>query len=199
MAPPVSLSGAGGAPGDHGDRPGRGLARIRRRRVPACCGRSGEHRADYAYVLPAIVVMLVVIAYPIYYTIELVVLQNAAGPAAAATRSSSASTTTGPSSPASVFWQVTWNTVIWTVASTLFSFVLGFAVGAGAAPRVRRPRRAAGDPHHPLGDQRGRRLLHLEVALPLRFRRHRRACSVGSASPTGRRTSSTTSAPSCRR
>ncbi|TGV63264.1 sugar ABC transporter permease, partial [Mesorhizobium sp. M00.F.Ca.ET.149.01.1.1] len=30
-----------------------------------------EHRADYAYVLPAIAVMLIVIAYPIYYTIEL--------------------------------------------------------------------------------------------------------------------------------
>ncbi|TIS33296.1 MAG: sugar ABC transporter permease, partial [Mesorhizobium sp.] len=46
-----------------------------RRRLQS--GRSGvlreiwEHRADYAYVLPAIAVMLVVIAYPIYYTIEL--------------------------------------------------------------------------------------------------------------------------------
>ena len=38
---------------------------------PACCGKIWEHRADYAYVLPAIAVMLIVIAYPIYYTIEL--------------------------------------------------------------------------------------------------------------------------------
>ena len=30
-----------------------------------------NHRADYLYVLPALVVMLIVIAYPIYYTIEL--------------------------------------------------------------------------------------------------------------------------------
>ena len=30
-----------------------------------------QHRADYAYVLPAILVMLIVIAYPIYYTIDL--------------------------------------------------------------------------------------------------------------------------------
>jgi multiple sugar transport system permease protein len=30
-----------------------------------------DHRADYLYVLPALVVMLVVIAYPIYYTVEL--------------------------------------------------------------------------------------------------------------------------------
>ena len=29
------------------------------------------HRADYLYVLPAIVVMLIVIAYPIYYTVDL--------------------------------------------------------------------------------------------------------------------------------
>ena len=28
-------------------------------------------RADYLYVLPAIVVMLIVIAYPVYYTIDL--------------------------------------------------------------------------------------------------------------------------------
>ena len=30
-----------------------------------------DHRADYLYILPALLVMLVVIAYPIYYTIEL--------------------------------------------------------------------------------------------------------------------------------
>ena len=30
-----------------------------------------NHRTDYLYVLPAIIVMLIVIAYPIYYTIEL--------------------------------------------------------------------------------------------------------------------------------
>jgi multiple sugar transport system permease protein len=29
------------------------------------------NRADYLYVLPAIVVMLIVIAYPIYYTVDL--------------------------------------------------------------------------------------------------------------------------------
>jgi len=33
--------------------------------------RMWKQRADYLYVLPAIVVMLIVIAYPIYYTIEL--------------------------------------------------------------------------------------------------------------------------------
>ena len=42
-----------------------------RKRVRHRCGGSWSHRADYLYVLPAIVVMLIVIAYPIYYTIEL--------------------------------------------------------------------------------------------------------------------------------
>ena len=28
-----------------------------------------RHRADYLYVLPALLVMLVVIAYPIFYTV----------------------------------------------------------------------------------------------------------------------------------
>ena len=41
------------------------------------------HRADYLYVLPAIVVMLIVIAYPIYYTDRSVVLQYAAESSAA--------------------------------------------------------------------------------------------------------------------
>ncbi|MCB1969385.1 MAG: sugar ABC transporter permease [Geminicoccaceae bacterium] len=85
-----------------------------------------RHRADYLYVLPALVVMLVVIAYPIYYTVELsffktpsnlqmkdkifvglenyrVVLSN------------------------SSFHAVTINTLIWTLASTFFSFALGLA------------------------------------------------------------------------
>ena len=30
-----------------------------------------NHRSDYLYILPALAVMLVVIAYPIWYTIEL--------------------------------------------------------------------------------------------------------------------------------
>ena len=42
-----------------------------------------EHRADYVYVLPAIVVMLIVIAYPIYYTIDLSFFKTPPGPAAA--------------------------------------------------------------------------------------------------------------------
>ena len=40
-------------------------------RSPGLAHRVWDHRADYLYVLPALIAMLVVIAYPIYYTIEL--------------------------------------------------------------------------------------------------------------------------------
>lgn len=29
-----------------------------------------KHRADYLYVLPALAVMMIVIAFPVYYTVE---------------------------------------------------------------------------------------------------------------------------------
>jgi multiple sugar transport system permease protein len=81
-------------------------------------------RADYLYVLPAIVVMLIVIAYPVYYTAELSFFQT---PPSLQLRDkifngvdNYAAILTSP-----VFWKVTGNTVIWTVASTLFAFLLG--------------------------------------------------------------------------
>ena len=83
-----------------------------------------NHRADYLYVLPALVVMLIVIAYPIYYTIELSFFKTPAnlqlkdkvfvGLDNYATILTSAS-----------FRDVTVNTLIWTVVSTLFAFLLG--------------------------------------------------------------------------
>lgn len=93
----------------------------------------GRHWADYMYILPALAVMLVVIAYPIYYTIYLSFFN------------------TPPSSPnwyfngvdnykailsdsTYIFWDSTKNTVIWTVASTFFAFIIGF----GAALAVHR-------------------------------------------------------------
>lgn len=85
-----------------------------------------EHRADYLYVLPAILVMLVVIAYPIYYTIELSFFKTPpnlqmkdkifVGLDNYAAILSSAS-----------FRRVTLNTLIWTVLSTGFAFILGLA------------------------------------------------------------------------
>lgn len=82
-------------------------------------------RADYLYVLPAIVVMLVVIAYPIYYTIDLSFFKTPPGlqlrdKIFVGTENYSAILSSD------VFWKVTVNTVIWTIASTMIAFVLGF-------------------------------------------------------------------------
>ena len=84
-------------------------------------------RADYLYVLPAIVVMLVVIAYPIYYTVELSFFRTPPG------LQLQGQDLRRPGElrrhpHQRVFWRVTLNTVIWTVSSTLIAFVLGFAL-----------------------------------------------------------------------
>lgn len=87
-------------------------------------------RADYLYVLPALVVMLVVIAYPVYYTVELSFFRT---PANLQLRDKIfdglANYQAILSSP--LFWKVTGNTLVWTVASTLVSFALG--LGAALA------------------------------------------------------------------
>jgi multiple sugar transport system permease protein len=85
------------------------------------------NRTDYLYVLPAIVVMLIVIAYPIYYTVELSFYKTPPGlqlkdKSFVGLENYTAILTSG------VFWRVTVNTVIWTLASTLIAFVLGFAL-----------------------------------------------------------------------
>ena len=85
-----------------------------------------EHRADYAYVLPAIVVMLIVIAYPIYYTIELSFFKTPPGLQLRDKIFIGFDNYTAILT-SDVFWKVTWNTLIWTVASTFIAFVLGFA------------------------------------------------------------------------
>ncbi|HEY4198978.1 MAG TPA: sugar ABC transporter permease [Devosiaceae bacterium] len=82
------------------------------------------HRADYLYVLPAIVVMAIVIAYPIYYTIELSFFDTPAN------LQMKDKVFVGLANywrilTTRAFLDVTINTLIWTVASTLFSFVLG--------------------------------------------------------------------------
>lgn len=100
--------------------------RPRRRERGNILQRIVDHSADYLYVLPAILVMLVVIAYPIYYTIELSFFKTPpnlqmkdkifVGFDNYAAILSSAS-----------FRRVTVNTLIWTVCSTGFSFLLGLA------------------------------------------------------------------------
>ncbi|RUM12956.1 carbohydrate ABC transporter permease [Rhizobium fabae] len=106
-----------------------GKAEARRRLQPDRSGvlrKIWEHRADYAYVLPAIAVMLIVIAYPIYYTIELSFFNTPPGlqlrDKIFVGLDNYIAILTSP-----VFWKVTSNTLIWTLASTFVSFVLGFA------------------------------------------------------------------------
>jgi len=82
-------------------------------------------RADYLYVLPAIVVMLVVIAYPIYYTIDLSFFKTPPGLQLRDKIFVGMDNYTAILS-SDVFWRVTINTVIWTLASTLIAFVLGY-------------------------------------------------------------------------
>jgi multiple sugar transport system permease protein len=82
-------------------------------------------RADYLYVLPAIVVMLVVIAYPIYYTIDLSFFKTPPGLQLRDKIFVGMDNYTAILS-SDVFWRVTVNTVIWTLASTLIAFVLGY-------------------------------------------------------------------------
>jgi multiple sugar transport system permease protein len=86
--------------------------------------RAWSLRADYYYVLPALVVMLVVIAYPIYYTIELSFFDT---PPSLQLRDKVFVGLDNYSIILSsdVFWRVTLNTVIWTLFSTVFAFVLG--------------------------------------------------------------------------
>jgi multiple sugar transport system permease protein len=83
-----------------------------------------NHRNDYFYVAPAIVVMLIVIAYPIYYTIELSFFDTPASLSLANKQFNGLDNyiaiLTSP-----IFWKVSWQTLVWTVLSTFFAFVLG--------------------------------------------------------------------------
>ena len=85
------------------------------------------NRADYLYVLPAIVVMLIVIAYPIYYTVELSFFKTPPGLQLRDKTFVGVDNYTAILT-SDVFWRVTLNTVIWTVASTIIAFVLGYAL-----------------------------------------------------------------------
>lgn len=81
--------------------------------------------ADYAYILPALGVMLLVIGYPIYDTIY---LSFFATPSSLAM---SHKTFVGFDNYARIlsseaFLRATWNTLVWTFFSTVISFVLGF-------------------------------------------------------------------------
>ncbi|HEX3346555.1 MAG TPA: sugar ABC transporter permease [Acetobacteraceae bacterium] len=81
--------------------------------------------ADYAYIAPALGVMLLVIGYPIYDTIYLSFFNTP--PSMSLARKTFAGVDNYTRILTSdAFWAITWNTVLWTVFSTLISFVLGF-------------------------------------------------------------------------
>ena len=112
-----------------------GEAEARRRLQPAESGvlrQIWEHRADYAYVLPAIAVMLIVIAYPIYYTIELSFFNTPPGLQLRDKIFTGIDNYTAILT-SDVFWRVTWNTV-W--AGIRFDLLRPGFAGAGAPWRL---------------------------------------------------------------
>jgi multiple sugar transport system permease protein len=92
--------------------------------------RMWTQRNDYFYVLPALVVMLIVIAYPIYYTLDLSLFRT---PASLQLRDKIFTGLDNYTTilTSAVFWKVTLNTLIWTVVSTTVAFLLG--LGAALA------------------------------------------------------------------
>lgn len=96
----------------------------RRRRDPGLPARLRRHAADYLYVAPAIIVMLIVIGYPLVYTVyRSFFFTDARSPGW---------DWTGLSNYRDIitddlFWKVTWNTVVWTVGSTALAVAIGFA------------------------------------------------------------------------
>ena len=106
---------------------GQGTAALAPAIVPKRAGflqRVINHRNDYFYVLPALIVMMVVIAYPIYYTVELSFFKTPAN------LQMKDKIFVGLENYVTIlksesFREVTVNTLIWTFSSTFFAFVLG--------------------------------------------------------------------------
>jgi multiple sugar transport system permease protein len=99
--------------------------------VASLLGDIRRHRTDYLWVAPALLIMVIVIGYPMVYTVELSFFD------------------TPPSSPNwyftglgnyrqilsdPSFWAITLNTFYWAVGSTVLAFLIGF----GAALVVHR-------------------------------------------------------------
>lgn len=84
-----------------------------------------RHRADYLYVAPALGVMALVIGYPIYYTIHLSFFRTPPN-LALDEKEFIGFANYNTILAADTFHEATWNTLVWTVYSTFFAFVLGF-------------------------------------------------------------------------
>ncbi len=102
---------------------GAGTA-LRRPRRPGLLARIVRHRADYLYVLPALGVMALVIAYPVYFTVYLSFF-NTPPSLALEDKIYVGLDNYGRILAAESFHEVTWNTLVWTLWSTLFAFLLG--------------------------------------------------------------------------
>jgi multiple sugar transport system permease protein len=105
-------------------------------RIAGYFGRIVDHRGDYLYILPALAVMMVVIAYPVYFTVNLSFHNTGRA------LDFDSKTWVGldnyrlllTGDYAREFRKVTINTFQWTVFSTFFAFVIGL----GAALVVQR-------------------------------------------------------------
>jgi multiple sugar transport system permease protein len=95
------------------------------RKEPGLLARMRRHWADYLYIAPAIGVMLLVIGYPVVDTIWLSFFSTPPS-LSLANKVFNGGANYGLVLNSDVFWSVTLNTAIWTVFSTLFSFLLGF-------------------------------------------------------------------------
>lgn len=84
-----------------------------------------DHRHDYMYVLPAIGVMLLVIAYPVYYTVYLSFFSTPPN-LALEDKIFVGLRNYGTVLTAESVHEATWNTWVWTIWSTFFAFVIGF-------------------------------------------------------------------------
>jgi multiple sugar transport system permease protein len=114
------------------------IHRVERKRPPGLLANIARHWADYLYVLPALLVMLVVIGYPLVSTIFLSFHEIT-------TRNERVFTGLDNfrqilTDPQVRFWQITANTLYWTIGSTLFAFLIGF----GAALVLHRDFRGRG-------------------------------------------------------
>lgn len=96
-----------------------------RRKEPGLIQRIIRHRHDYLYILPALIVMFLVIGYPIYYVIELSFFSTPPS-LAMADKIFVGLNNYSRILQARSFHEVTVNTVIWTVVSTFFAFLLGY-------------------------------------------------------------------------
>ncbi len=90
---------------------------------PGVVARMRKNWADYLYVLPSLLVMVIVIGYPLVYTIYLGFFKDDPFTGTRAFNGLGNYTTLLRSEK---FWDITWNTFYWTIFSTFFAFVIGF-------------------------------------------------------------------------